>query len=115
MAKVTEFQLDAESILDAAIEILRERGLDAVSMRSVATRLGVSPVPLYSRVGNKEALVDAIAERLLIDLAPRRDDAETWTDYAARWATELRARLGPAREGRLILGLDRDAYVEASR
>jgi hypothetical protein len=60
-------------------------------------------------------LVDAMADRLLVDLAPSRDETEDWTDYAERWATELRARLGPAREGRLILGPERAAYVEASR
>jgi AcrR family transcriptional regulator len=115
MARPADLELDADEIVDAAVDIFQESGLDAVSMRSVASRLGVSPVPLYSRVGNKDALVDAMAERLLADLAPPRADAEHWSDYATRWATELRARLGPAREGRLILGLDRAAYVEASR
>jgi len=115
MAKVTEFQLDAESILDAAIEILRERGLDAVSMRSVAGRLGVSPVPLYSRVGNKDALLDAVAERLLHDLAPPASADEPWSSYARRWACELRSRLRQAPDARLILGARRWAYVEASR
>ena len=56
--------------MTAAVEIFEESGLDAVSMRSVSARLGVSPVPLYSRIGNKEALVDAIADRLLANLAP---------------------------------------------
>lgn len=115
MPRPTNFELDADEIVAAAVDIFQESGLEAVSMRSVASRLGVSPVPLYSRVGNKDALVDALAERLLADLAPSRGEAEAWTDYAVRWATELRARLGPAREGRLILGLDREAYVEASR
>lgn len=115
MPRHTDFALDADEIVTAALDIFHESGLDAVSMRSVANRLGVSPVPLYSRVGNKEALVDAMAEHMLADLAPRRGDDEPWADYATRWATELRSRLGPAREGRLILGLDRAAYVEASR
>lgn len=115
MAKFSDFQLDADEIVDAAIEILREQGLDAVSMRSVSTRLGVSPVPLYSRVGNKEALLDAVAERLLRDLAPPATDNEPWEAYAVRWAGELRARLRKAPDGRLILGARRPAYVEASR
>ena len=45
--------------------ILHERGLDAVSMRSVAGRLGVTPPPVYARVGNKDALLDAIAGHFL--------------------------------------------------
>ena len=115
MAKFSDFQLDADQIVDAAIEILRDQGLDAMSMRSVATRLGVSPVPLYSRIGNKEALVDAVAERMLRDLAPPATADEPWPAYAARWARELRSRLGQAPDARLILGARRSAYVEASR
>jgi TetR/AcrR family transcriptional regulator, tetracycline repressor protein len=110
-----EFDLDAEEIITAAVEIFRESGLDAVSMRRVSSRLGVSPVPLYSRVGNKQALVEAIADRLLRDVAPALDDGEVWADYARRWARALRARLRLARDSRLIVTPDRAGYVEASR
>jgi AcrR family transcriptional regulator len=115
VTKPSDFDLDAEEILTAAVEILEESGLDAVSMRSVSSRLGVSPVPLYSRIGNKEALLDALADRLLADLAPPSDQGEPWDEYGLRWARELRTRLRRARDSRLILRLGRDAYVEASR
>lgn len=115
MPKANDFELAADEIVAAAVEIFLEQGLDAVSMRSVAARLGVSPAPLYSRVGNKDALVDAIADHLLSDLAPPHADDEPWTDYATRWAFELRSRLRRAHDSRLILVADRDAYVEASR
>jgi AcrR family transcriptional regulator len=115
MKKSTDFELHADEIVDAAIEIMREGGLDAVSMRSVSTRLGVSPVPLYSRIGNRDALVDAIADRLLEDLAPTAEADEAWADYAMRWARELRARLRLARDSRLIVWHGREAYIEASR
>jgi TetR/AcrR family transcriptional regulator, tetracycline repressor protein len=107
--------LDADEIVTAAVDIFRESGLDAVSMRSVATRLGVSPVPLYSRIGNKDALVDAIAERLFANLTAPRVHDETWAGYATRWAGALRSQLVPARESRLILSLGREAFVEVSR
>ncbi len=110
-----ELDLQPDEIVTAAVDIFHESGLDAVSMRSVSSRLGVSPVPLYSRIGNKEALVDAIANRLLTDLAPSTGDDEPWADYAARWAHELRIRLRDARDSRLILPPRRAAYVEASR
>ena len=93
MTKPSDFDLDAEEIVTAAVEIFDESGLEAVSMRSVSSRLGVSPVPLYSRIGNKDALVDAIADRLLADLAPATHKGEPWNQYALRWARELRARL----------------------
>jgi len=109
------FELDAEEIVTAAVEIFEEAGLDAVSMRSVSARLGVSPVPLYSRVGNKDALLDAVADRLLADLAPPVRAGEHWDVYAQRWARELRVRQRRARDSRLLLWPGREAYVEASR
>jgi AcrR family transcriptional regulator len=115
MTARSDFDLDPDEIVTAAVEIFQEAGLDAVSMRSVSSRLGVSPVPLYSRIGNKDALLGAIAERLLADLAPPSDDDEPWDRYAVRWARELRTRMGSARDSRLILSPGREAYVEASR
>ncbi|HEY1180325.1 MAG TPA: TetR family transcriptional regulator [Phytomonospora sp.] len=115
MAKPSDLDLDADRIVAAAIEILGEQGLDAVSMRSVSARLGVSPVPLYSRIGNKEALLEAIADRLLADVAPQLAADERWAAYAVRWAAELRARLRQVRDSRLIVSPRRQAYVEASR
>jgi AcrR family transcriptional regulator len=107
--------LEAHEIVTAAVEIFQESGLDAVSMRSVASRLGVSPIPLYSRVGNKDALLDAIADRLLVDLAPPSNEGEPWGEYGMRWARELRLRLRRARDSRLIVWPGRAAYVEATR
>ena len=115
MTKQPDFDLDADEIITAAVEILEEFGLDAVSMRNVSSRLGVSPVPLYSRIGNKEALLDAVADRLLADLPPPENTGERWDEYAVRWTHELRARLRGARDSRLMLSPRRDAYVEASR
>ena len=40
----SDFDLAADEIVSAAVDIFREEGLDAVSMRSVSARLGVSPV-----------------------------------------------------------------------
>ena len=115
MSRQADFDLDADEIVTAAVEIFHESGLDAVSMRSVAARLGVSPVPLYSRIGNKDALVDAIADRLFANLSPARVDDETWDGYAGRWAPALRSKLASAQETRLILSFGREVFVEASR
>jgi TetR/AcrR family tetracycline transcriptional repressor len=111
----SDLDLDADEIVTAAVEIFRESGLDAVSMRSVATRLGVSPVPLYSRVGNKDALIDAIADRLFANLTPPCVEDEDWASYATRWAGELRSQVAFAHESRLVLSLGRQAFVEVSR
>jgi TetR/AcrR family transcriptional regulator, tetracycline repressor protein len=115
MTKAEGLALNVDDIVEVATEIFLEKGLDAVSMRSVSARLGVSPVPLYSRVGNKEDLLDAIADRLLANLAPPTSPDEDWPDYATRWSIEIRRRLLAAADSRLILRERRDQYVEATR
>ncbi|HEX4864982.1 MAG TPA: TetR family transcriptional regulator, partial [Acidimicrobiales bacterium] len=113
--KPSDLDLDADEIVTAAVEIFRESGLEAVSMRSVSSRLGVSPVPLYSRVGNKESLVEAIADRVLGNPAPPVREGEDWAAYAVRWARALRNRLRLTRDSRLMVPPDRAGYVDASR
>jgi AcrR family transcriptional regulator len=111
----SEIDLSAEQIVLAAVEILREGGLDSVSMRSVATRLGVTPPPVYARIGNKDALLDAVADHFLADLAPDVEPGESWPAYARRWAHQMRQRLTAAADSRLFVQVKRPAYLEASR
>jgi AcrR family transcriptional regulator len=59
-----------QEILDAALALADERGLDAVSMRAVAQRVGVTPMALYPYIGNKDALLDGLVDRLLANLLP---------------------------------------------
>src|SRR5260370_16919206 len=59
-----------QAILDAAVALADERGLDAVSMRAVAERVGVTPMALYPHVGSKAELLDAMMGRLIGELLP---------------------------------------------
>lgn len=43
------------------------------------------------------------------------DEGEGWDVYALRWVSELRTRLGQARDSRIILRPGRESYVQASR
>ena len=53
-------------ILDAATELLLETGqVKAVSIRSVAQRVGVTPPSIYLHFEDKEALLDAVCARYL--------------------------------------------------
>lgn len=115
MAGRTALDVEAEDFVRAAIAIFEEQGLDAVSMRSVSARLGVSPVPLYNRLGNKESLLDAMADQLLVDAVSAVEEGEPWNDYAVRWATALRDRILGTPDVRLLLGNRRSPYVAASR
>lgn len=56
-------------VVDAAVAIADRDGLDAVSMRAVATALGVAPMTLYTHVPGRAELVDAMIDRAYADWA----------------------------------------------
>jgi len=57
--------LDTVQVLAAARAVLREDGVQALSLRAVARRLGVAPNTLYSHVAGKEDLLDLVLDDVL--------------------------------------------------
>lgn len=57
--------LTREMIVEAAVPLLRESGVEKFSMRRLAAELNVSATALYYYVANKEDLLDAVATGLL--------------------------------------------------
>ncbi|MFH8588963.1 TetR/AcrR family transcriptional regulator [Streptomyces celluloflavus] len=49
-------------VIDAAIDLLERGGRDAVTTRAVADAAGLQPPALYRLFGDKEGLLDAVAE-----------------------------------------------------
>jgi AcrR family transcriptional regulator len=81
--------INREAVLDATLALAEERGLDAVSMRAVAARLGVTPMALYRHVGDKQGLLDGLVERLLDEL-PAPDASLAPEERLAAMARALR-------------------------
>jgi TetR/AcrR family tetracycline transcriptional repressor len=84
--------LDRQRIVAEAVALLDAEGLDGVTTRKLAARLGVRSPTLYWHLPNKAALVTAIAEAILGEefgeMAPPAPD-ERWQE----WLTNLAARL----------------------
>ncbi|WP_344294457.1 TetR/AcrR family transcriptional regulator [Agromyces neolithicus] len=57
--------LTRERITDAAMGLLRDDGLEAVSMRRLADRLGVAPNSIYAHIADKAALIDELIDAIL--------------------------------------------------
>lgn len=55
-------RLSEQQIVDAALEIIRESGVDALSMRLLSRRLNVTPMATYYYVRDKQALLDLVAQ-----------------------------------------------------
>ena len=56
-------KISRENIIDGAIELVREHGLNALCARSLAKRLGISTQPIFSNFESMEELIKAVAEK----------------------------------------------------
>ncbi|WP_018656049.1 TetR/AcrR family transcriptional regulator [Actinomadura flavalba] len=82
--------LDHGAITAAAVALADEEGIDAVSMRRIASRMGHSAMSLYRHVGGKddltELMYDAVLGELDLDGMPSGD----WRADLRRLAGEMR-------------------------
>jgi TetR/AcrR family tetracycline transcriptional repressor len=81
-------RLTLESIVAAALALIDEQGIGAASMRAVASRLGVRAMSLYKHVENRDALFDAVVERIVDEL---NDDPKVQTEPVDGWRDYLHA------------------------
>ena len=88
--------LSRDRILQTAIALADEIGLDAVSMRRLGQELGVEAMSLYNHVANKEALLDGVAERVIAEINSRVDERAS-IDPSTDWKGSMRERVLVAR------------------
>ncbi|MGN6474372.1 MAG: TetR/AcrR family transcriptional regulator [Mycobacteriales bacterium] len=60
--------LSRETVVETAIRIVEENDLEALTMRRLAAELGTAVTSIYWHVGNRDALVDLMVDRLLADM-----------------------------------------------
>jgi TetR/AcrR family tetracycline transcriptional repressor len=68
-ARKSKSKLDREAVIDAALALADEEGLDSVSFRRLAEQFAVTPMALYWHFADKEALLAALADRLWVQAA----------------------------------------------
>jgi AcrR family transcriptional regulator len=79
--------LSRGAVIDAALEVCRAEGLDAVTMRRVATELDTGAASLYVYVRNREELVREMGDRVVASI-------ELESPAPARWREQLHRLLG---------------------
>lgn len=84
--------LTRERAIAAAVEIADAEGLDAVSMRRLATRLGVTAMALYKHVANKEDLLAGMVDAVVVGYEPALDPRD-WRDAVAQHVRGARRAL----------------------
>ncbi|GAA4623231.1 TetR/AcrR family transcriptional regulator C-terminal domain-containing protein [Actinoallomurus vinaceus] len=81
--------LTHDQIARAGVEIADEQGLDAVSMRRLAERLGVATMALYRYVASKDDVLELMIDAVAAEIEIPRDTG--WRELARGFAGELRA------------------------
>jgi TetR/AcrR family tetracycline transcriptional repressor len=85
--------LDKDRIVAEAVALLDEGGLDGVTLRKLAQRLGVQAPTLYWHIRNKAELINALAEAILEEeLTQLRPPGanEPWREWLIGVAVHLR-------------------------
>ncbi|MDQ1729999.1 MAG: hypothetical protein QOK10_158 [Pseudonocardiales bacterium] len=106
--------INRERLLTAASELFAERGL-TVTLNDIAHHAGVGVGTAYRRFPNKEAVVDALFEQRLRDVADLADqaldDADAWHGLVSFLDRSLHMQFGDRGLNEImnapVLGLDR--------
>src|SRR5216117_2239743 len=86
-------QLTRERVVAEALAVIAADGAQALTMRTLAARLGVVPGALYRHVRNKEQLHDLVLDGVLAEVDTNVDPALPWTEQLKVIAHRLRAVL----------------------
>ncbi|GJF34624.1 TetR family transcriptional regulator [Kitasatospora sp. NE20-6] len=95
-------KLDRAQVVDTALRLLDETGLDGLTLRRIAAELDVKAPALYWHFANKQALLDEMAtemlRRMLAAAPPPGPDAD-WRDWLLATCRTLRRALLGHRDG----------------
>lgn len=85
--------LTEEQIVDAALGVIRNEGLDALSMRRLSRELGRSAMAAYWYVDDKQQLLDLVAKKMLAEVALPDPDSGSWETRLREVVAAIDAKL----------------------
>jgi TetR/AcrR family transcriptional regulator, tetracycline repressor protein len=88
--------LTRQQVIDEAMRLVDAEGLDALTLRALAGRLGVQAPTLYWHVKNKAELLDALADAIMddaLDTVPDAGPKGEWQGWLLAALLELRRAL----------------------
>jgi AcrR family transcriptional regulator len=86
-------QLTREHVVAEALAVIAKDGVQALTMRGLAARLGVVPGALYHHIRNKQQLHDLLLDDILGEVDSHLDPSLSWTERVKVLAHRLRAVL----------------------
>src|SRR4051812_35932996 len=85
--------LTRDDVVDTALRLVETYGADALTMRRLADELGAAVTAIYWHVGNRDALLDLLVDRIVDDMGHIRASGRTPQARIASLARTLRRRL----------------------
>ncbi|MGH3577872.1 MAG: TetR/AcrR family transcriptional regulator [Mycobacterium sp.] len=80
-------------MIEAALRLVEEGGLESLTMRRLAEELGTAVTSIYWHVGNRDALVDQLVERILAEIGTIQARGSAPEDRITSLARSLRDKL----------------------
>jgi TetR/AcrR family tetracycline transcriptional repressor len=115
-AAETRPPLDRAAIVEMALKVLDDVGLDQFSTRRLAAELGVKGPSLYWHFKNMAELRDLMGDKLLTDALPAPDAEGDWRTWLAEGARGYRRAALSHRDGaRILAGARPTAARRANR
>jgi TetR/AcrR family transcriptional regulator, tetracycline repressor protein len=110
-------KLNRETVVAQALDLLDEVGLEAISTRQLARRLGVEQPSLYWHFRKKEDLLTAMAEAAMIPLAEARlpTPSDDWREWFLDNTRTFRRALLMRRDGAKLHAGTRPAGKDLDR
>jgi AcrR family transcriptional regulator len=84
--------------VEAALRLVDEEGLEAMSMRRLAQELGTSPSALYWHVRNKDELLQFVLDRVAGEIQLPEADPDNWQEQLKDVGREMRRVLTSHRD-----------------
>lgn len=91
-------KLDKAQVVEAALRLLNEVGLEGLSLRLIAKELDVQAPALYWHFKNKQDLLDEMATEMMRRMAADWAGMPSGGDEGADWHEAFRARMRGLRE-----------------
>lgn len=97
-------KIQRDQVINAALALLDEVGLEAITTRKLAQKLGVESATLYWHFRNKASLLEEMAATVLArhHSLPLAEDTAEWADWLANNARSFRRALLAHRDGALL-------------
>lgn len=83
-------RLTKDRILRAALDLVDEHGLPALSMRRLARELDADPMSIYHHLPNKAAIVSGLVHAVFAEMRMPDTAVGTWVDQVRTWVWAYR-------------------------